>query len=148
MGKKRTFVERANRNYNARAVLLTEAKIYIAKNCHKVTDWSKMFLEIKNGNNIDNPNKLKDFLYVPYEPAFADKWHKYSFALGNEAPTYKQKDDSVKTVTDAVYDEFDGDFSITINGLEWWWIDYDAVISLSVFIEKTLKPELYTAYLD
>ena len=147
MEEKISFVEKANRQYTARVALVTEAKIYIVENCHKVKDWSKMFLEIKNGNNVDNPNKLKKFLYTPYDPDFHDKWHKYSVTLGNEASTYEQKDDSVKTVTDPVYDDFDGDFSITINGLEWWWINYDAVISISVFIEKTLSPELYPAYL-
>lgn len=147
MEEKITFVERANRQYSARAILLTEAKIYITENCHKVTDWSQMFLEIKNGNNTDNSNKLKEFFYVPYEPAFHNKWHMHSVVLGNETSTYEYKDESVKTVTDPVYDDFDGDFSITINGLEWWWINYNAVIALSVFIEKTLNPELYIAYL-
>lgn len=139
-----TYLERANHVNDAMSLLRTEAKLYIVANCDKVSDWSSLYLSITNGNNIDNSNKLESFDYAPYEPKFYNKWINYSANIGVETSPHEYKDESVKTVTDPVYDDFDGDFSITINGLEWWWIDYDAVMRLAIFIERSLSPEKYT----
>lgn len=139
-----TYLERANHVNDVMSLLRTEAKLYIIANCDKVNDWSSLYLFITNGNNVDNSNKLESFNYVPYEPEFHNKWLKYSANIGGETRPHEYKDESIKTVTDPVYDDFDGDFSITINGLEWWWIDYDAVMRLAIFIERSLNPEKYT----
>ena len=40
-----------------------------------------------------------------------------------------------------VLDPTDGDFSITINGKEHWWIQDEAVIIIADYIEKKLKKE-------
>jgi D-tyrosyl-tRNA(Tyr) deacylase len=40
-----------------------------------------------------------------------------------------------------VLDPTDGDFSVTINGNEHWWIQDEAVIIIADYIEKQLKTQ-------
>lgn len=141
MKKPATLLTRFNKLHDIEHNLNIEAKLYILENCEKVIDWSRMHLEIKNGNSVDNDNKLKKFHYCPnYQDTIFDKLReKY---LPNHQ-SLVMPDDSVKTVTDPVYDECDGDFSITINGLEWWWIDRNAVKFLALYIERELASDMY-----
>ena len=133
-----TYMERANRVHVIQSALVSDAKQYILENCEKVTDWKNLFLHVINGNNINNPNKLGEFMYAP---RLEQKWVKYMKEHGAELP--QRADRSIKTVTEPVLDEYDGDFSITINGLQWWWINDEAVIDLAVYIERKLNPEFY-----
>ena len=42
-------------------------------------------------------------------------------------------------VSDVVLDPTDGDFSITINGAEYWWIDQESIIIIASYIEKQIS---------
>jgi hypothetical protein len=136
--KQVSFHDRFNRMYTIKSKLLRDAKKYIEANCHRVTDWSRLYLEVKNGNNINNENKLESFHYAPKDDG--TMW-RIAKRLGVEdlVPEREFKDDSVKTVTDPVYDTSDGDFSITINGLQWWWINDEAVMSIALYVERALR---------
>jgi hypothetical protein len=39
-------------------------------------------------------------------------------------------------LNDVVLDPTDGDFSVTINGKEHWWIEDSAIIKIADYIEK------------
>ena len=53
----------------------------------------------------------------------------------------KRNQNPVLTINNVVLDPTDGDFSITINGKEHWWIQDEAVIIIADYIEKRLKKE-------
>ena len=51
----------------------------------------------------------------------------------------KEKHNPVKSIDRVVLDPSDGDFSLTINGKEHWWIQDEAVIIIADYIENQLK---------
>lgn len=140
MKKTTTFLQQFNKLHAQEGKLLNEAKHYIVENYEKITDWSELSLEIKNGNNIDNSNKLAEFTYTPFKNSTYLK--KLSKHYNSFYVDYDVSDDSVKTITDVVLDETDGDLSITVNGLEWWWIDKQTVMLLTIYIQRALMPNL------
>ena len=53
----------------------------------------------------------------------------------------KRKQNPVVIINEVVLDPTDGDFSVTINGNEHWWIQDEAVIIIADYIEKQLKTQ-------
>ncbi len=113
------------------------AKIYITNNWKMVTDWSELKVIITAKQGV-----TEYYNYVPKEPkvragtsAILGKMRK---EIENEK---KAKHNPIKEVTEVVLDPTDGDFSITINGKEHWWIDDESVIIIADYIEKQIKPK-------
>lgn len=53
----------------------------------------------------------------------------------------KRNQNPVLSINSVVLDPTDGDFSITINGNEHWWIQDEAVIIIADYIENQIKKE-------
>jgi hypothetical protein len=114
------------------------AKIYIFKNWKKITDWTDLHLIVSHGPS----GKVTEYFnYVPREkkdtPRNGSKIFEKVFQSMEEDD--KKRHNPVITFDDVVLDPTDGDFSVTINGNEHWWIKDEAVIVLANFIEEKLK---------
>jgi hypothetical protein len=53
----------------------------------------------------------------------------------------KRNQNPVVTIDEVVLDPTDGDFSVTINGHQHWWIQDEAIIIIADYIEKQLKKQ-------
>jgi hypothetical protein len=51
----------------------------------------------------------------------------------------KERHNPIIEFNNVVLDPTDGDFSVTINGKEHWWIEDDAVMIIANYIEKQLS---------
>ncbi len=56
----------------------------------------------------------------------------------------KRNQKPVLSINNVVLDPTDGDFSITLNRKEHWWIQDGAVIIIADYIEKRLKKENFS----
>ncbi len=120
----KNFQERLSTLNNKIYRLDWEAKIFIMKNHHKIKDWSKLSIMIYNGNTSSNKNKADHEWYRP-------KDLKIGKSVRTANPIYEVKN--------FVFDDSDGDFSLTINDKEWWWIPTESVIRIASYIEKELS---------
>lgn len=118
------------------------AKIYILSNYKKVKDWSKLDLTIKSGTNQKTATGETFFYnHTPYQPVqkgktrssvIDDMWIEHDKVM-------QKKHNPIESVTKVILDYTDGDFSLTINGLEFWWIYNDAIIVIANYIEEQLN---------
>lgn len=121
--KKWILVNKYHDTLDAQRRLGYRAKKYIMANWEKVQDWSQLIIHIHNGHPTpNNPNTIEDMHFRPEDFTFGKDKHVIIEA------------NPVVSVTNAVYDEYDGDFSITINGLQWWWLNDLNVCELADFI--------------
>lgn len=95
------------------------AKLYILDHYSNVVDWSNLSVNIKC--------KQGKFRFHNHEKA-EGRWQKI---FGDPNP--------VITLTDVVLDPTDGDFSLTINGKELWWINNESIVTIASYIETTLE---------
>jgi len=107
------------------------AKTYIVSNWESIKDWSQLSISVENGS-IYSPNEKESEIYSP------DGMKIESFQTKKERVIVEPN--PVKTL-EVIYDELDGDMSLTINGEEWWFIENETVCFLANFIEKTIEPE-------
>jgi len=111
-------------------IVAESAKIYVQKNWRKVKDWSELEVELKDKNGLtEYYNFEKDNRWENAHPTLKDKFEEAD----------KKRHNPATEVKDVVLDPTDGDFSITINGKEHWWIDDESVIMIADYIEKQLK---------
>jgi len=124
------FYDKYRKNIVTNQLIAESAKIYIRKNYQAVTDWSGLdvLIRFKGGS---------EHYYKQRGPGPGDK--EYS-ALSKMLAERKKNEKPVVSFTDPVLDPTDGDFSVTINGKELWWIDDDAIVTIADYIEKKLKP--------
>jgi len=106
------------------------AKIYILKNWTKVKDWRDLEVEITSGND-----GVTTSFYSYTDPKEVNR----SKIFQDYFESRKAGHNPVITVSDVVLDPTDGDFSITINGKEYWWIDQESIIIIASYIEKQIK---------
>jgi hypothetical protein len=119
--------------YNA-SKIASNAKKYIMNNYKSITDWSELSVTVidgRDGNtvefyNFDTCSAAGGF--IGYEPLknTLNKWR-------------KEKHNPIVSLTDCCLDKFDDDFSLTINGIEFYWIDDEAVIEIANYIERHIK---------
>jgi len=114
------------------------AKIYILKNWKKIKDWNDLHLVVTHG-----PTN-KETEYYNYTPSFTERSNESESSIINDIFSSLDEDNQkrhnpVTSFDDVVLDPTDGDFSVTINGNEHWWIKDEAVIVLANFIEEKLK---------
>jgi hypothetical protein len=119
--------------------LIWEAKEYIEAYAARVTDWSDLTLDnIRNGGHQStNPNELKKGKYLSAKSLADAQWWADLGGAGRQADPGLGP---VETITDIVFDRSDGDFSLTINGRQWWWIDYQSVFEIAHYIHRQLNP--------
>lgn len=122
----KNFSERNNTVQTLHDHLVHDAKMYIWDNYKKVTDWSHIFVEIRNGNPIDNANKKESVVFCKRSEEGSTLFYDPSWV-------------EMETLTDVIYDESDGDLSVTVNGEEFWWVDAEACVSIAQFIESQLN---------
>lgn len=124
-------------NYMAAMRIVAEAaKIYVLNNWEKVTDWTNMEISI-----VDNSGK--ETYYYNYIEEVEEESINDSDGFGKIRKRFrtdmKESHNPVKEVKDVELDTSDGDFSLTINGKEHYWIDSESVVILADYIEKQLN---------
>jgi len=124
------FVRRYRQAIAALDDISSAAKIYILKNWTKVKDWRDLEVEITAGNT-----GVTTSFYSYKEPkeSGAEKIFQDYFE------SRKAGHNPIIDVSDVVLDPTDGDFSITINGAEYWWIDQESIIIIASYIEKQIN---------
>jgi len=111
--------------YNAHRVAIN-AKQYILKHWKKVDDWSDL--------NVWLYDRKKDekVLYCNY------KNNANSDILDKQL---KKMHNPINKIEEVVWDDIDGDFSITIDGIEFLWIYDKAIIVIADYIESKLNEQ-------
>lgn len=126
------------------------AKIYILKNYLKVTNWSDLEVVIihgPTGESTDYYNHEKHAARTERRKKRQEKTDakadKLPSSLQKIFAEMEEKDrarhNPIQTITDVVLDPTDGDFSLTVNGKQHWWIQDEAVIIIANYIEEELK---------
>jgi len=111
------------------------AKIYIYNNYQKVKDWTDLEVVITEEDEVVDYYNYKETRRRKREGK-SEAFDKITDRIDAEN---RIRHNPVTSVTDAVLDYSDGDFSITINGREHWWLNDDEVIIIADYIEKQLK---------
>lgn len=115
------------------------AKVYILKNWEKVTDWTNLNVIVKHGPT----GELTEYYnYIPSvkTPNSKRKRSEIIDRVFEEIEELdKDKHNPIRIIDKVVLDPTDGDFSLTINGKEHWWIQNEAVIIIADYIEQQLK---------
>lgn len=133
------------------------AKMYILENYEKVKDWSELDLKITHqlvGTKVEFYNHYKKPV-PPKEPN--ERMKKFLSLVSKEEPrkrsdTYqklideieeenKAKHNPIVTFDQAVLDTSDGDFSVKINGQDFYWITDRPIIEIADYIEQQLKTQ-------
>ena len=126
------------------------AKIFILKNWEKVTDWSDLEVIITHGptgESTDYYNHEKHAKRTERRKERQKKTDKSARELPESLRKIylemEEKDrarhNPIQSITNVVLDPTDGDFSLTVNGKEHWWIQDEAVIIIANYIENRLK---------
>ena len=129
------FVETYQKYEIAKNHVADCAKIYILKNWKKVQDWTDLHLIVNHGPTGE---ETEYFNYVPdlrpstYSKVLAD-------IIASMELDDQKRHNPITSFDEVVLDPTDGDFSVTINGKEHWWISNEPIIVLANFIEKTLN---------
>jgi hypothetical protein len=125
------------------------AKIFIFNNWEKVKDWSDLDVKITKADGtvihyykytepkpkkVSKPSPLEKLGAVVKPPS--KKHENWIKKLQEE---FKANQNPVTSVSDVVLDSMDGDFSLTINGNEHWWLVDNEVIVIANYIENQLK---------
>ena len=130
------------------------AKMYILENYEKVKDWSGLDLKVRHnmsGYTEDFYNHHKPEMPKP-EPS--ERIKKFLALVSKEEPkrddTFqnlldeieeknKSRHNPILTFDKAVLDTTDGDFSVVINGKDFYWIDDEPIIEIADYMEQQLK---------
>ncbi len=112
------------------------AKSFIINNWTKISDWSDLDIIITHGPSGET---TEYYNYTPMKSFHTNsKTMKEVWASLDESN--KLKHNPIVSVDSIVLDPTDGDFSITINGKEHWWIMDEEVILIADYIETKLNP--------
>ncbi len=132
------------------------AKTYILENYKKVEDWSELDIKLRHGldgtrvefyNHYKKPvppkepsEKMKKFLKLvsPEKPKRSERVKKIFDEMEERD---KAKHNPIVSFDSAVLDTSDGDFSVKINGQDFYWIDEEPIIEIADYIEEQLKKE-------
>lgn len=147
------FMEEYRKHLAALPHIASIAKSYILKNWEKVTNWENLDVVIVHGptgewteyyNNEkelppveeEEPSEAKKKFLEKQKPKRSSVLDDF---LKQMEEDNKLKHNPIKTIDKVVLDPTDGDFSITVNGKEHWWIQDEAVIIIADYIENQLK---------
>ena len=127
------FYSHANDLSDRYSILVNCAKIYICDNYEKIKDWSKINLNIRDNKPKDSTSKQPN-----HGKMFFHTNRKWNSDIINKI--FENMDSKpVETITDVIMDWSDGDFSLSINGLEFWWISDSVVLDIASYIEHELN---------
>lgn len=125
-------------------VLTNCAKSYIFENYKKVKDWSKLDIVLIDRNpNIEGSLEDRKVHFYDCEKPKQRKFGKGASDIINDMfeeidnDQYENRN-PVKSVSKVVLDPSDGDFSVTVNDREFWWINTDSIIVLAKYIEENI----------
>jgi hypothetical protein len=147
------FMKEYQKHLAALPHIASIAKSYVLNNFEKVTDWANLdvviihgptgeWTEYYNNEKILPPvkekepsEKAKKFLELVSkkprkESDFMKKWR------DRMEDSNLLRHNPIHVIDKVVLDPSDGDFSITVNGKEHWWIQDEAVIIIADYIEK------------
>lgn len=132
------------------------AKMYILENYQKVKDWSELDLKIQHSLDatvVEFYNHYKKPV-PPKEPS--ERMKRFTKLVSPEKPKRskhiqeiidkieaerKSKHNPIVSFDEAVLDTSDGDFSVKINGQDFYWIDNEPIIEIADYIEQQLKTQ-------
>ena len=131
----KNFLEEYRKHMVAMDHIANIAKSYIFNNWKKVEDWSDLDVIIRAGNTGVETH------YYKYTES--SKWNirneKVADFFEKMEKEQKDKQNPIKVFNEVVLDPTDGDFSVTINDVEHWWINDEAIITIADYIEKQLS---------
>lgn len=112
------------------------AKSYIVNHWTKVKDWSDLNIIVTHGPTGKSTEyyKYAKVTHTTNSKVMADLFKRVE-------RSNKRKHNPIVSFNAVILDPTDGDFSVTINGTEHWWITDEEVIVLADYIEKQLKKE-------
>lgn len=117
-------------------IIAESAKIFVINNYKKIKDWSGLEISIVDSSKKEtfyyNHRKIKPSLENIQSDAYSRRVEKF---LNRMAKWHNP----VKSVSDAVLDISDGDFSIKINGRWHNSIDKESVVVLADYIENKIS---------
>lgn len=150
---KGNFGKEYYQRYSEMNKVVEAAKMYIIDNYQKISDWTELHFKLRvygeNKSTVDFGMKDEERKRrYPPKPKSESKSRLRQLAEEYKSPYIAEMlkridNERIQVETfEAVYDWTDGDFSITVNGKEYWWIDHqnpDAVIEIAHFIEKNIS---------
>lgn len=144
----KNYMEEYRKHMAAMDHIANIAKSYILNNWKKVTDWSDLNLIVTHGQSgvtTEYYNHDKVLAWRKREEERADKKlpgvrksRVMTEMLERLEKDNKGRHNPVIEFNAIVLDPTDGDFSVTINGKEHWWIGDDAIMTIADYIEKQL----------
>lgn len=145
----KNYMEEYRKHMAAMDHIANIAKSYILNNWKKVTDWSDLNLIVTHGQSgvtTEYYNHYKVLAWRKREEERVDKKlpgvrkSKVMIEmLERLEKDNKERHNPIIEFNNVVLDPTDGDFSVTINGKEHWWIEDDAVMIIANYIEKQLS---------
>lgn len=145
----KNYMEEYRKHMAAMDHIANIAKSYILNNWKKVTDWSDLNLIVTHGQSgvtTEYYNHDKVLAWRKREEERADKKlpgvrksRVMTEMLERLEKDNKERHNPVIEFNAVVLDPTDGDFSVTINGKEHWWIGDDAIMTIADYIEKQLS---------
>jgi hypothetical protein len=108
--------------------IVEAAKMYIIDNYKKVNDYKTLHLMLRCANHEG----------TQYFGTKSKKKRGQSEIFNKLINELNDKTIEIKTFDAAVYDWTDGDFSVTLNGVNYNWIDSNSIIDIAAHIERKL----------
>jgi hypothetical protein len=130
------YMEEYRKHMVAMQHIASMAKSYILNNWSKVNDWTELNVIVTHGPTGE---KTEYFNYVPSvfdNKKSSETWNTMMQSLED---CHRQKHNPIRVIDTVVLDPTDGDFSLTINGKEHWWIGDEEIIVIADYIESYLK---------
>lgn len=150
---KGNFGKEYYQRYSEMNKVVEAAKMYIIDNYQKISDWTELHFKLcgygedRGTVRFGMKDEERKRRYPP-KPRSESKSRLRRLAEEHTSPHIEEMlkridDEKIQVESfEAVYDWTDGDFSVTVNGKLYMWIDHhnpDAVIEIAHFIEKQLN---------
>jgi hypothetical protein len=131
--------------------IVEAAKVYVADNYQRVEDWAELSMSLRHGKETTEFGMKRAEREKRYPPKPKGESPKRRVrdarpeTLSKMKKMLEEADErrvQVESVTEVVYDWTDGDFSLTINGKGYLWINYgnpDCIIALAEYVKKFAK---------
>lgn len=130
------FLEQYNHHLGVMGVIAYSAKVFILENWEKVKDWSMLEVVVHDKSSRKNKHTTE------YSNKDLNSGWNEEEAIGRLMKAWSdERHNPVVSVRDVVLDHSDGDFSLTINDHEHWWINDEAVIEIADYVEEQLKKQ-------
>lgn len=130
------FIDSYRRHLAALDIVANSAKCFILKNYEKVKDWKELDIVLTHGPTGEQTEYFNFDENKNYGKRKSGTLGRLFEEMIEED---RKKHNPIIEITNVVLDPTDGDFSLTVNGKEHWWIENDEVIMIADYIEKKLK---------